>query len=127
MPLGPTPPGRTTSCPVSLVDLYPTLVDLCRLTGDTRKNAKGRPLDGHSLKPFLLDPNTEKWDGPDAALTTLFRWAKTYNPSEQSYTLRSKDWHYIRYGNGKEELYGLEADPGETKNLYFKRPEIVKE
>ncbi|MHB8898170.1 MAG: sulfatase [Thermoguttaceae bacterium] len=109
--------GGATSHPVSLVDLYPTLVDLCGLTGDTRKNAQGRPLDGHSLKPFLLDPNTEKWDGPDAALTTLFRWAKTYNPSEQSYTLRSKDWRYIRYSNGKEELYDHVNDPHEWTNL----------
>ena len=77
----------------------------------------GRPLDGHSLKPFLLDPNIEKWDGPDAALTTLFRWAKTYNPSEQSYTLRSKDWRYIRYSNGKEELYDHVNDPHEWTNL----------
>jgi arylsulfatase A-like enzyme len=109
--------GGATSHPVSLVDLYPTLVDLCGLTGDTRKNAQGRPLDGHSLKPFLLDPKTEKWDGPDAALTTLFRWAKTYNPSEQSYTLRSKDWRYIRYSNGKEELYDHVNDPHEWTNL----------
>lgn len=94
-----------------------SLVDLCGMTGDTRKNEKGRPLDGHSLKPFLLDPKTEKWDGPDAALTALFRWAKTYNPSEQSYTLRSKDWRYIRYSNGKEELYDHVNDPYEWTNL----------
>ena len=109
--------GSATSYPVSHIDLYPTLVDLCGLTGDTRKNEKGRPLDGHSLKPFLLDPKTEEWDGPDAALTALFRWAKTYNPSEQSYTLRSKDWRYIRYSNGKEELYDHVNDPHEWTNL----------
>jgi arylsulfatase A-like enzyme len=109
--------GGATSHPVSLVDIYPTLVDLCGLNGDTRKNAKGRPLDGHSLKPFLLDPSTGKWAGPDAALTALFRWAKTHNPSEQSYTLRSKDWRNIRYSNGKEGLYDHVNDPHEWTNL----------
>jgi arylsulfatase A-like enzyme len=109
--------GGRTSHPVSLVDLYPTLADLCGLTGDTRKNSKGRPLDGHSLKPFLLDPEAKTWAGPDAALTTLFRWQKTYIPSEQSYALRSKDWRYIRYSNGREELYDHENDPYEWTNL----------
>ena len=42
--------------PVSLIDLYPTLVDLCGLPSDTKKNEQGRPLDGHSLKPLLTDP-----------------------------------------------------------------------
>ena len=93
------------------------MVDLCGLTGDTRKNEQGRPLDGHSLKPFLLDPKTEQWDGPDAALTALFRGAKTDIPSEQSYTLRLKDWRYIRYSNGKEELYDHVNDPHEWTNL----------
>lgn len=109
--------GGRTSYPVSLVDLYPTLADLCGLTGDTRKNGKGRPLDGHSLKPFILDPKTETWDGPDSALTALFRWQKTYIPSEQSYSLRSKDWRYIRYSNGNEELYNHLDDPYEWTNL----------
>lgn len=114
---GLTQAGSATSHPVSHIDLYPTLVDLCGLTGDTRKNEQGRPLDGHSLRPFLVDPKTEKWTGPDAALIALFRWAKTYDPAAQSYALRSKDWRYIRYANGKEELYDHVKDPYEWTNL----------
>ena len=34
--------GGRCDHPVSLIDVYPTLVDLCRLTGDMRKNAKAR-------------------------------------------------------------------------------------
>ena len=44
--------------PVSLIDIYPTLIDLCGLTGETRKNAKGHSLDGHSMRPLLV---TRKW------------------------------------------------------------------
>ena len=109
--------GGETDHPVSLIDIYPTLIDLCALTGDTRKNEKGRPLEGHSLKPFLANPETEEWTGPDAALTALFVWAKDYVPAEQSYSLRTKDWRYIRYGNGKEELYHDTKDPYEWMNL----------
>jgi len=102
---------------VSLIDLYPTLMDLCALTGPTQKNNKGRALDGHSLRPFLEDPGTTQWSGPDEALTALYKWAKSYDPAQQSYALRSKDWRYIRYANGKEELYHCTEDPYEWHNL----------
>lgn len=103
--------------PVSHIDLYPTLIDLCGLPVDTRKNAQGRPLDGHSLKPLLAEPASGTWSGPDTALTALSKWGKDYDPARQSYTLRSRDWRYIRYENGKEELYHAVEDPLEWNNL----------
>jgi arylsulfatase A-like enzyme len=109
--------GGSSSTPVSLVDLYPTLLDLCGLPSDTVKNDTGRPLDGHSLKGLLADPANGTWDGPDAALTALYKWAKSYDPAKQSYALRSKDWRYIRYENGKEELYHTAKDVHEWTNL----------
>ena len=103
--------------PVSLIDLYPTLVDLCGLTGNTRKNEKGHALDSHSLKPLLEDPEGGQWSGPAEALTALYKWRMKYNPSRESYTLRSKNWRYIRYENGKQELYDTASDPHEWHNL----------
>jgi hypothetical protein len=105
--------------PVSLIDLYPTLIDLCGLPSDTKKNEQGRPLDGHSLKSLLTAPESGTWTGPDAALTVLSKW-KSYDPVQQSYTLRSRDWRYIRYENGKEELYRAAEDPHEWSNLAAK-------
>jgi len=109
--------GGAAEQPVSLIDLYPTLIDLCGLTGETEKNDLGRPLDGHSLKPFLENPKTDEWSGPDEVLTALYKWAMYYDPAKQSYSLRSKDWRYIRYSNGKEELYHNAEDPYEWTNL----------
>jgi iduronate 2-sulfatase len=109
--------GGVAEQPVSLIDLYPTLIDLCGLTGETKKNEQGRSLDGHSLKPFLEDPETTEWSGPDEALTALYKWATFYDPAAQSYSLRSKQWRYIRYSNGKEELYHCAKDPYEWTNL----------
>jgi hypothetical protein len=114
--------GGQCSRPVSLIDLYPTLVDLCGLPADTKKNEQGRPLDGHSLKPLLTDPENGTWSGPDAALTTLSKWGKTNDAVQQSYALRSKEWRYIRYESGKEELYRVSDDPREWTNLAA-RPE----
>ena len=109
--------GRSATVPVSLVDLYPTLIDLCGLPSNTMKNEKGRPLDGHSMKPLLINPGKGEWDGPDAALTALYKWDSYYDPAKQSYALRFKDWRYIRYQNGKEELYYTAEDPHEWTNL----------
>ena len=112
--------GGSCELPVSLVDLYPTLLDLCGLPADTTLNAKGRPLDGHSLKPLLKDPAKGTWDGPDAALTALYKWADYYDPAGQSYSQRYKDWRYVRYANGREELYHTAKDPHEWHNLASK-------
>ena len=50
-------------------------------------------------------------------MTALYKWRMKYDPSEESYSLRFKDWRYIRYENGKEELYDTVADPFEWTNL----------
>ena len=103
--------------PVSLIDIYPTLIDLCGLSSNTTKNEKGHSLDGHSLKPLLENPESGEWSGPQSALTALYKWRMKYDPSQESYSLRAKDWRYIRYENGKEELYSTPDDPHEWTNL----------
>ena len=110
--------GGVAGHPVSLVDIYPTLVDLCGLEGDTRKNPKGAPLDGHSLRPFLQDPEGGAWDGPDAALTVIKADGRPpTKPHEHNYSVRTRRWRYILYNNGAEELYDHDADPCEWTNL----------
>lgn len=110
-------PGGAADHPVSLIDLFPTLIDLCGLTGETKKNGKGHALDGHSLRPFLSEPQSGRWTGPDSALTALYKWRMKYDPSAENYSLRTTDWRYIRYENGKEELYHTSDDPYEWTNL----------
>jgi len=110
--------GSVAEHPVSLIDIYPTLVDLCGLKGDTRKNAGGARLDGHSMRPFLAEPKTGTWKGPDAALTMVFAGKGTAKqPEKQHWSVRTKKWRYILYNNGSEELYDHDADPYEWTNL----------
>lgn len=105
---GVTKAGGIAEHPVSLIDLYPTLVDLCGLKGDTKKNNQGHDLDGFSVRPFLENPQAEHWEGPDGALSTI---------RGEHWTYRTKRWRYIRYKNGEEELYDHENDPHEWINL----------
>ncbi len=90
------------SRPVGLIDVYPTLLELCDLP------ARGG-LDGSSLKPLLDDPQA-KWDRPAIC---------TFGPGNHS--LCGQRYHYIVYADGSEELYDLEMDPHEFDNLLAAR------
>lgn len=95
---GVTKPGQKCSRPVSLIDIYPTLIELCGL-------AQRKELQGKSLLPLLKGPEA-KWPRP--ALTTHGR---------NNHSLRSQRWRYIRYSDGTEELYDHNSDALEWNNL----------
>ena len=109
--------GKSTSHPISLIDIYPTLVDYCGITSDNRKNEGGTSLCGHTLRELLEHPEANQWSGSPVALSFLMSEKEGKLPHQQHYSLRSKDWRYIRYANGKEELYHHAADRGEVTNL----------
>ena len=103
--------------PVSLIDIFPTLIDYCSLSGNTKKSNSGGNLGGYSLRAFLENPNTKNWVGPDYALTIIGNYGNQVPKEKQNYTLRTIDYRYIRYSNGKEELYHNKKDPYEWYNV----------
>ena len=115
--------GKTVDHPVSLIDIFPTITDLCGMTGETVKSAAGAPVDGHSLRPFLENPQTTEWGGPDAALSVIASW-KSKRPADQHLSIRTKDWRYTRYHGEGEELYDHRNDPFEWTNLAT-HPEVA--
>ncbi len=110
--------GIEISHPVGLIDIYPTFQDLCEMTGETKKNEQGADIDGHSLRAFLEDPNTDSWDGPGVALEAVVNPASS-EFAMQNYAVRSENYRYIHYPSGEEELYDHSKDNNEWKNLIF--------
>lgn len=95
-----------------MIDLYPTLVDLCGLPPHPNQNGSGIRLAGHSLRPLLENPEIDLWDGPPAALTGIRDGRE--NPH---FSVRSSRYRYTLCGSGEEELYDHAADPHEWTNL----------
>ncbi|MBL7185268.1 MAG: sulfatase-like hydrolase/transferase [Phycisphaerae bacterium] len=94
---GVTKAGSRCDRPVSLIDIYPTLVDLAGLPPK-------QDVDGKSLVPLLTDP-TKKWQ---PVLMTM---------GKGNHAVRSDRWRYILYKDGSQELYDHAKDPWEWNNL----------
>lgn len=109
---GVSQPGTECEHPVSLIDLYPTLIDLCGLDKNPNAGTNGYPLDGYSIRPFLHDPYRGRWRGPAVALSMIGGWGRALN-----FSVRSRDWRYVLCENGEEELYDHRKDPHEWTNL----------
>jgi len=94
--------GGRCKRPVSLLDLFPTLIELCGLP-------QRDDLDGRSLAPLVRNPDAE-WPYP-AVITHSPYW---YGPNHAVCTER---YYYIHYSDGTEELYDMKHDPNQWTNL----------
>ena len=96
-------PTAATASFAELLDLYPTLTELCHIEPP-------KCLAGKSLAPILRDPDERVHDD----VLTQVEWPV------RGYSLRTKRYRYTEWGvRGKKgcELYDLEADPEELVNL----------
>ena len=88
---------------VSLMDIYPTLAELCGLKAPDY-------IDGKSLVPLLKDPSAP-WDS--TAISGLCHKTK---PEAAYISIRHELGRYIRYGADQEEYYDTTKDPHEWTN-----------
>ena len=91
--------GAIVGTTVSSIDLYPTLADLCRLSSDPG-------LEGQSLASTLQRPDQAK-----------DRNVLICDVKPGGYAIVNRQWRYVHYADGTEELYDVAADPNEWFNL----------
>ncbi len=91
-------PGESCPEPASLLDIYPTLIELSELPENPH-------LEGLSLGPQLSDPTMQR-DRP--AITSSYFG---------NHSIRSRDWRLIVYEDDAKELYDHRTDSDEFHNL----------
>jgi arylsulfatase K len=103
--------GGEVEALTSLVDLYPTLMDMAGLEAPAG-------LDGHSLLPEAMGrPGTRpEWVLSEFHDTSL---------NTGCFMLRRGDWKYIDYVGHEPHLFNLNEDPDEVRNLAPVRPDVV--
>jgi iduronate 2-sulfatase len=107
--------GTVAKTPVGLIDLYPTLTELCDVKAPEN-------LQGQSLVPMLKDTSTE---GRGWAISQVTRNDGVREKQERKgkrffgYSLRTPRWRYTEWDEGREgrELYDHDSDPKELTNL----------
>ncbi len=117
-------PGQATDSLAELVDVFPTLSDLCGLP-------KVEDLEGVSLRPVIDDPKAKV---KDVALTQHPRPAYYRGaPEVMGYSARTDRFRYTEWRDWKtgepvaKEFYDHQADPKETVNLSGRREYAVEE
>jgi iduronate 2-sulfatase len=106
---GNTKPGTVIKAPVSQIDLFPTLAELCAVPAPEN-------LQGQSLVPMLADPGHA---GRGWALTQVSRSNGKAAAPFFGYSIRTPRWRYTEWDEGRQgrELYDHDADPRELTNL----------
>jgi len=110
--------GSTCGVPVSSVDFYPTILEMCGVAV-----APKQKLDGESIVPLLKQTGTLKRGA-------IFWHYPHYSPQRgvPAGAVRQGDYKLMElYEDGRLELYNLAEDTGERNNLAEKMPEKTAE
>jgi choline-sulfatase len=99
------PAGKTCATPVTLVDVYPTIIESVGLMPDALENT----LPGKSLVAIAKEPY-------DAQRVALGEYHAAGSITAM-YMVRKGRWKYIHHVGYRAELFDLESDPGETTDL----------
>jgi len=114
----PFPKGKVVSQQVSHIDIAVTLAKLLGLD-------LGKRFDGRNLMPLVQGKKVEEWPAFVEACGKKI-------PSRTGWLegIRINNWKYLRGTYNRqipEQLYDLQADPKEERNLAIERPAVQKE
>jgi arylsulfatase A-like enzyme len=107
------PSGTRVTAPLAGVDLMPTLLDLV-------DEAPPTPIDGRSVAGAILngrEPERQPIFAEIASLDAIYHGAQEPEQLAAHVMVRDENWKYIWNRFDIDELYDLNADPGEMKNV----------
>jgi N-acetylglucosamine-6-sulfatase len=102
-------PGTVVKQVVANIDVAPTLLDAAGLKAPAY-------MDGASYLPLLQGKTVTNWR---KGLLYEYYWERSFPQTPTMHALRNNQFKYIHYYGiwDTDELYDLQADPLETKNL----------
>jgi arylsulfatase A-like enzyme len=115
---GKIPAGKVSDTPACSIDLFPTILEAVEVA-----LPDDREIDGLSLLGHMKSGASEKIDRD-----TLIWHFPHYRHAPGPYSIiRQGNWKLIKFWAGDDELFDLEADLGEEKNLAGEMPDKVAE
>lgn len=110
-------PGQNVDRIAAHIDLFPTLVSLAGASGPEDQ------VEGRSLLPLIANPKAD-WKGR-LLFTHKGRWKTGVDPNEhkwKDFSIRNQRYRLV----GRELLFDMKEDPGQTTNVASEHPEIVE-
>ncbi|MEO0588661.1 MAG: sulfatase-like hydrolase/transferase [Planctomycetota bacterium] len=105
---GVTQPGTRSAALVEMVDVYPTLCELCSLD-------QPHAMHGKTLRRVMTDPSQ---DIREAAYTVLIGSPERQRNHKNGRSIRTQQYRYTEWeASGTRELYDMAADPQQHHNL----------
>lgn len=101
--------------PVSLIDLYPTLADICQWSESPDGNTISKKVDGKSLVPLLKSRNGDAWEYRPILSAVQANTSKIEDDAH--FSVIDDQYRYTLCLDGEEELYDHKKDPNEWHNL----------
>ena len=100
------------------IDVFPTIAAI------TGAELPGKQVEGRSLLPLLDDAQTSWTDR--YLYTHVGRWATGKEPNDfqwKNFSVRKQRFRFVN----NSELFDMDADPGQTKNVIEQYPGVVEE
>lgn len=98
------------------MDVVPTFLDLAGVQHPSSVGATAnlQPVRGRSWSQWLRSKADRVWPADKAIGTELFG----------SRAVRRGDWKLVDTGDGRWRLFNIAADPGETRDLAGRQPDV---
>lgn len=108
-------PGSITDFPSHLIDVMPTILEVTRANyPETYDGEQINPVDGVSLLPLINGAEAQRH------VPLFWQW-------QNGKAIRKGKWKLVSDNKGPWELYDMDTDQTETRDLVDKFPEVVKE